>query len=63
MTGTYVSNLQTDLTSAGFPVGAIDGIFGSATQTAVKNFQTANGLTSDGKAGLETKPVLYAVTH
>ena len=35
---------------------AADGSFGAATETAVKNFQSANGLTADGKAGHSTLP-------
>ncbi len=37
--GEDVKLLQTYLTAAGFPVGAIDGIFGAATETAVIRFQ------------------------
>jgi len=58
-TGTYVTNLQTDLNKAGYPCGTADGTFGSKTETAVKNFQSANGLNSDGQVGSSTKPVLY----
>jgi hypothetical protein len=32
-----------------------DGYFGETTETAVKEFQTANGLKEDGKAGIQTQ--------
>ena len=34
----YVEHLQADLTSLGFNCGLADGIFGSKTERAVKNF-------------------------
>ena len=50
----YVSVLQTLLNEKGYNVGAVDGIFGSATYSAVKAFQSANGLVVDGIAGYQT---------
>jgi len=57
----YVKNLQTDLISIGISCGSAgaDGIFGSATTAAVKQFQSENGLTVDGLAGNATKQALY----
>lgn len=54
--GGYVSALQADLWSSGYQstVGNVDGIFGSATRTAVESFQTGEGLTSDGVVGSNT---------
>ena len=49
--GTYVRYLQEKLTSKLYPLGNIDGIFGNATQSAVTQFQTENGLTADGIVG------------
>ena len=51
--GPYVSLLQTELIQRGYDVGStgVDGDFGRATETAVKNFQTHNGLTADGIVG------------
>lgn len=48
-----VVQLQDYLNQYGFAVSA-DGHFGPATTTAVKQFQTANGLTVDGLVGPAT---------
>ena len=52
--GTDVKNLQTRLKELGYLTGSADGVFGTATETAVKAFQKANSLTSDGVAGPRT---------
>ena len=39
----------------GFPDGKIDGIFGKDTDRAVRSFQSANGLSADGRIGPETR--------
>lgn len=52
--GQYSANvkyLQSFLNWAGFNCGTPDGAFGSKTETAVKSFQKAAGLTADGKFG------------
>ena len=49
--GDRVRVLQRALAALGFDPGAIDGDFGTGTQTAVKAFQAIVGLTADGKAG------------
>ena len=49
--GTEVTNIQTRLKNWGYYKGAIDGIYGSATVSAVKSFQKSNGLKVDGIAG------------
>lgn len=49
--GSEVKYLQRKLYSKLYPVGTIDGIFGSNTERAVKEFQTENGLTADGIVG------------
>lgn len=54
MSGDDVKELQTLLDNHGFPCGEIDGVFGPATDKAVKSFQKANGLTVDGKVGEKT---------
>ena len=54
MHGDDVKELQTLLDKHGFPCGEIDGVFGPATDKAVKSFQNANGLAVDGKVGEKT---------
>lgn len=49
--GVYVRYLQQKLLSKLYPVGNIDGIFGAATASAVKQFQSDNGLVADGIVG------------
>lgn len=57
--GDAVRLLQNELRSYGFLKSAADGSFGAATETAVKSFQSANGLTADGKAGASTLLKLF----
>ena len=52
--GPYVRELQELLTSLGYSPGAIDGIFGTATQNALRAFQNSRGLLTDGIAGTLT---------
>lgn len=52
--GVYVCILQDGLTTLGYDTGGLDGIFGGKTNTAVRNFQTRNGLSSDGLVGNRT---------
>ena len=47
----YVKLLQSCLNSLGFNAGTPDGVYGPKTAKAIKNFQTAQGITSDGIAG------------
>ena len=59
-TGSDVSDLQARLTELGYYAGTIDGKYASATQEAVTEFQSRNGLTADGIAGRQTQDLLYS---
>lgn len=50
-TGSDVIQLQTELNYIGYNAGKTDGIFGTNTQTAVKNFQSTQSLNADGIVG------------
>lgn len=52
--GDEVRKVQTKLKELGLYSGSVDGIFGSATEKAVKAFQKQCGLTVDGIAGPTT---------
>lgn len=52
--GEDVRKLQVWLNTLGFSVGAVDGVFGPATETAVRQFQKNSGLVSDGIVGFST---------
>lgn len=57
-TGTTVKQIQTKLKSWGYYSGEVDGVYGSATESAVKLFQSKNGLTADGLCGPATLAAL-----
>jgi murein DD-endopeptidase MepM/ murein hydrolase activator NlpD len=52
--GWDVAAMQYILARRGYPPGAIDAVFGPMTDTALKNFQRALGLSADGLAGPAT---------
>lgn len=52
--GASVVELQQLLRNAGFSPGAIDGIFGNQTRSAVIAFQRSRGLVQDGIVGIRT---------
>lgn len=58
--GTQVKVLQWLLNDAGFDCGKADGIFGSKTKTAVRNYQKSKGLVVDGICGKNTWSKLLA---
>ena len=54
--GNAVKSMQGALIAQGYPCGSYgaDGICGAATVSAIRAFQTANGLTADGICGQDT---------
>lgn len=50
----YVLIAQDDLNTLGYSTGGLDGIFGTQTQNAVKNYQRKVGLSVDGIVGCNT---------
>ena len=58
--GTSVKTLQEKLKALGYLTGAADGKYGAGTETAVKSFQKAAGLTETGTADPETLSAVYA---
>ena len=56
--GARVTEIQTRLKNWGYYDGAVDGIYGSRTENAVRWFQRKNGLTVDGQAGPQTLAAL-----
>lgn len=52
--GDEVIQIQTKLKRWGYYTGNVDGVYGSKTVSAVKWFQSKNGLTADGIAGPAT---------
>lgn len=64
MQGYDVEQLQKDLTWLGYDTGGIDGIFGPGTLSAVKRFQSQNGLAADGVVGKQTaNALIYQVSN
>ncbi len=59
--GEAVRSMQQALISLGYLAGSADGIFGNMTENAVRAFQQACGLTSDGLAGVKTLDILYSM--
>ncbi len=57
-TGKDVEELQTGLKNAGYSID-VDGKYGPATETAVRQYQQKNSLKVDGVAGSETLGHLY----
>lgn len=60
MSGLDVQYTQQRLYTLGYYTGAQDGLFGSGMRTAVKAFQTKNGLDADGVIGAATRKVLFS---
>ena len=56
--GDTVRQIQTKLKQWGYYSGAVDGVYGSGTEKAVRYFQQKNGLAVDGKCGAQTLAAL-----
>ena len=61
--GAEVIMLQQALVELGYLSGATDGIYGTGTMTAVKNFQKDHELDDDGIAGQQTLSLLYSLVQ
>jgi len=53
-TGSVVTQIQQKLKNWGYYFGSVDGVFGPATEQAVRYFQSRNGLVVDGIVGDQT---------
>ena len=58
--GTRVKQVQQRLKDLGYYSGSVDGSYGDGTESAVKAFQSANGLRADGVVGTQTMTKLYS---
>ena len=58
--GTHVKKVQTYLKKLGYYSSSVSGRYGSATESAVRLFQTANALSVTGSADGATRAVLYS---
>lgn len=56
--GSAVSSVQSALVNRGYSTGGVDGVFGSATESAVIRFQQQQGLSADGMVGSATAAAL-----
>ena len=56
--GATVTEIQTRLKAWGYYDGAVDGVYGSRTEAAVRYFQRKNGLAVDGQVGNATLAAL-----
>jgi len=57
-----VENMQRQLNHLGFDAGEIDGVLGSMTQSALREFQVSNGMIADGYPDRATLCALSAKT-
>ena len=58
--GEVVELVQRMLNEKGYACGSADGIFGAKTESAVKSYQKAKGLSADGIVGDITYAKLFA---
>lgn len=62
-TGPDVRTLQEKLNELGYKVGAVDGSFGPITEKALRSFQRATSIISDGIAGPQTFAKIEALSR
>jgi len=62
-TGSAVSDLQQNLTVLDYYYGEVTGHYGTKTRAAVRSFQKAKGLTTDGIAGKKTIAAIEAAVE
>lgn len=60
--GDDIATLQVRLTDMGFDCGRVDGVFGTKTEYAVREFQKSVGVATDGKCGPATITALIRLT-
>lgn len=60
--GSVITEIQNRLKRWGYYTGSVDGRYGYGTYSAVKKFQTKNGLTADGVVGDATLRALGVTT-
>jgi peptidoglycan hydrolase-like protein with peptidoglycan-binding domain len=58
-----MKNVQQKLADAGFYHRDIDGVWGPATQAALRSYQRANSLAVTGELDTATKTMMYPDTH
>ncbi len=61
-TGADVIAVQQKLKELGFYSGSVDGVYGTGSTAAVKQFQQQNGLTADGLVGSRTYTALMSAS-
>lgn len=61
--GSDVYSLQNILSVLGFSMGKVDGIFGTMTESALRDFQASVGLVDDGVAGNTTFDAIFRLRH
>ena len=57
-----IEDMQKQLNQLGFDAGEIDGVMGTMTQTALRNFQASNGIIADGYPDRKTLCALSVTT-
>lgn len=63
LAGEDVRELQSELSHMGFACGRVDGVFGPATDAALREFQRGVGVRTDGMCGPETFRALDRLTR